>query len=362
MRILLGLYILAVVIVSLVPTGDIYVWHLDKIGHFLAYTGMAILAQLTFDSGAGRLSGLVGAVALGGLLEWAQYYVPGREASLLDAVVNTLGVITGAVFFRLHRGIRTRRAVTLLASELGAEVKRCWVSGRCGEKRLEARFTYRGYRTRIGAGSLVCVEVKGFESSVAFALGAPDMVSLMDAQIESPPLLGGVPLYTQTSLAGPTTTDWLANEHNVRALAALAPSRREPLYVHHGGIVAVVRPGRATTDTLSNLADVAKRLEASPPEATSGQVVGGLRLNPDLLPADLRHLVPLIEVWAVGDDVERQELIEAAGPEELEQLVKTVGPLLGRINEYLDSFAWDEVPQEAALVGRLAEAVAELGS
>jgi hypothetical protein len=48
------------------------------------------------------------------------------------------------------------------------------------------------------------------------------------------------------------------------------------------------------------------------------------------------------------------------GPEERDQLIKTVDPLLDRIDAYLDAFPPDEVPEEAALVGRLAEAVAEL--
>ena len=361
MRIILGLYVVAVVMASLVSTGGTCVWHLDRIGVFLAYAGMAMLVQLTFDTSAGRLFAFVGAASLGAVLALVQSYASEGDASLLDGVVNTAGVITGAAFFGLYEGIRTRMAVRLLASEVDAEAKACRVSSRCGEERLEARFKYRGYRTRISAGRLVCVQMKGFESSVAFALGAPDPQSLMHDQIASPPVLGRLPLFINASLAGPTTADWLASEDNVRALAILGPTRREPLFVYHGGLVTAVRPGRATLDTLSRLADIAKQLEAGTPKVTSDREVDGLRINPSLLPADLWDLVPLIEMWAVGDDLERQELLEEASPEELDQLVKTVGPLMDRINEYLDSFAWDEVPEEAALVGRLAEAVAQLG-
>jgi hypothetical protein len=71
-------------------------------------------------------------------------------------------------------------------------------------------------------------------------------------------------------------------------------------------------------------------------------------------------LAPLVEKWAVGDDVDRGARLEAADPSEVRHLLDTVGPLLSRIDEYLDSFAPMEVPEEAALIGRLAEAVAEL--
>jgi hypothetical protein len=264
-------------------------------------------------------------------------------------------VIVSVMLIRLGMGIRARRAVMRLASEMGTEVQRCWVTSRNGDERLEAHFEYRGYRTRIGAGSLVSIEMSGFQTSVAFALGAPDPTSLIDQRYESPPLLAGVPLFIEPRFSGLATADWFADEDNVRPLAAFECSRQERLYIR-GAVFAIVRPGRVTVDTLSQMADIAQRLEASPPDTTSDRLVDGQRL-----PTDIQQLVPLIELWAVGDDVERQGLLEAASPEELEQLVRTVGPLLGRINEYLDSFAWDEVPEEAALVGRLAEAVAELG-
>ena len=44
----------------------------------------------------------------------------------------------------LDMGIRTRKAVTLLASKLGAKVQRCWHSGPSGFEKLEACFDYRG--------------------------------------------------------------------------------------------------------------------------------------------------------------------------------------------------------------------------
>jgi len=257
-------------------------------------------------------------------------------------------------------GFASRRAVARLASAVGAEVQECRHSGRCGFERREARFEHRGYQTRIGAGSSVSVWMKGFAGSAFFALGAPNYLSLVTERCDSPSLLASVPLFIHHDLSGPDTVDWLAREENVAALAAAGLSRREPLFVSHDGLEAVVQPKRATTETLARLADVADRLRSSPPAVTPGLIVDGLRLDAERLPPDLRPLVPLVERWAIGDDVERGERLREAEPEEVKRLVETVGPLLARIDSYLDSFAPDEVPEEAALIGRLAEAVAEL--
>jgi hypothetical protein len=257
-------------------------------------------------------------------------------------------------------GIKARRAVARLASEMGAHVQRCWHSGRCDLERFEARFEYRGYQTRIGAGRAVTIEMRGFECSVAFALGTRDHITLADQSRDPPPQLAKIPLFVNPNVPS-SALDWLSQESNAHAVAALECSRREPLYVWYGVAMVVVKAKRASVSMLSRVADVVDRLKTHPREPVLGRVVDGLRLDSDLLPADLRALVPLIEVWAVGDDVKRQQLLAAASPEERDRLIRDVGPLLDRIDTYLNSFAWDEIPEEAALLGRLAEAVAELG-
>jgi len=102
MRLAFALYVLLVVSVSLVPGSGLSFWHLDKIGHFLAYSGMAILAFLTFNTTTARLLALVLAIGLGAGLEWGQSWVPGRDMSLADGIANTLGVLSGACVFRLR--------------------------------------------------------------------------------------------------------------------------------------------------------------------------------------------------------------------------------------------------------------------
>lgn len=99
-RYVLLIYVTLVVVVSLAPSSGASFWHIDKIGHFLAYGGMAILALLSFPVNSSRLAALLGCVALGAFLEWGQSFVPGRDMSLVDGLANTLGVLTGALFFR----------------------------------------------------------------------------------------------------------------------------------------------------------------------------------------------------------------------------------------------------------------------
>ncbi len=101
-RYLLLVYVLLVILFSLVPGSGSSLWHIDKIGHFFAYGGMAILALLSFSGSTTRLATLLGSVVLGALLEWGQSFIPGRDMSLIDGIVNGFGVLFGALFFRFR--------------------------------------------------------------------------------------------------------------------------------------------------------------------------------------------------------------------------------------------------------------------
>jgi hypothetical protein len=109
LHLLLILYVIGIILVSLAP-GEIVpvssARHMDKVGHFIAYTGLGFLLGLTVKNRNGRFLAVLCAIALGFLLEGGQSFVPGREMSLADGIVNTCGVLAGmALFYWQGRGV-----------------------------------------------------------------------------------------------------------------------------------------------------------------------------------------------------------------------------------------------------------------
>ena len=100
--VLFVLYVLGIIFVSLIPGGVFPsggMSYMDKVGHFLAYSGLGFLIGLTFRSRNGRLLVALSAICLGFLLEWGQSFIPGRDMSLADGLVNTCGVIMGMFIY-----------------------------------------------------------------------------------------------------------------------------------------------------------------------------------------------------------------------------------------------------------------------
>ncbi len=87
----------ATVYVSLLPRLELPVdfWNADKLYHMAAYAWLGGLPLWAFASGNRARAAAYCMIPLGGLLEWGQSFVPGRTASMLDAVANALGVFVG---------------------------------------------------------------------------------------------------------------------------------------------------------------------------------------------------------------------------------------------------------------------------
>lgn len=68
----------------------------DKVLHFIAYFGLAVLATAALVKPRTVLIAVLTLVAIGGALEILQSFT-GRDAEWLDEAANSLGVITGAV-------------------------------------------------------------------------------------------------------------------------------------------------------------------------------------------------------------------------------------------------------------------------
>lgn len=102
MRVLFGLYVSLVVVVSLVPGDGRSFWHLDKVGHFLAYFGMVVLGGFTFRTRSLLWRTALFAIVLGIALEGIQFFVAGRDMSWLDGVTNGVGVFFGVGFYQKY--------------------------------------------------------------------------------------------------------------------------------------------------------------------------------------------------------------------------------------------------------------------
>ena len=105
-QIILALYMIVIATLSLWPgesAPSLNLW--DKLQHFGAYGLMGVLICWALDKRKQRLTALAGAMGFGLLMEVAQG-VTGRDASLLDASANGLGLIGGVIgFWVLLQGI-----------------------------------------------------------------------------------------------------------------------------------------------------------------------------------------------------------------------------------------------------------------
>jgi VanZ family protein len=80
----------------------------DKIEHFTAYFGLAVIPVLGFDPRRG-LTAALSMILLGVLLDVAQKFIPGRNFDLADIAANTVGVFGGLAVARLILLIWRRR-------------------------------------------------------------------------------------------------------------------------------------------------------------------------------------------------------------------------------------------------------------
>ncbi len=70
----------------------------DKVGHFIAYGTLMLHLGLLYTGNRKRLlNAAVFAFIYGGLMEFGQWFVPGRSVSGLDLLANTGGVVIGFV-------------------------------------------------------------------------------------------------------------------------------------------------------------------------------------------------------------------------------------------------------------------------
>jgi hypothetical protein len=72
------------------------------------------------------------------------------------------------------------------------------------------------------------------------------------------------------------------------------------------------------------------------------------KMNREVVPEDLRDLLPFAMKWGIADDIIRNDLQEKATDEEKQELVRALAGRWLEINEWLDSFGNNIMPLEAA--------------
>ena len=108
-RVLFGLAVTVVAVLSLLPAHDLpNVAASDKIEHAGAYFVLAILGGLGLRERRGLLFLFIFLCAMGGVIELLQAFSPGRSPDVFDALANATGAAAG-ILVALVFGFRWRR-------------------------------------------------------------------------------------------------------------------------------------------------------------------------------------------------------------------------------------------------------------
>ena len=86
-----------------------------------------------------------------------------------------------------------------------------------------------------------------------------------------------------------------------------------------------------------------------------------IEIDPSQVPEDLRDLIPMAEMWGIGDDVIRSDFEEKASEEEKERFKEALTGRTTRITEWLDSFGDELMSEEAGTFMYMLEALDESG-
>lgn len=218
----------------------------------------------------------------------------------------------------------------------------------------ECRFTRDGHAvTWRTNGRLFMIDV-ATASGIVFAAGRPDRIV---GASRPGGVAAGVTIFVSR---GFSPTAWLSELEHSALVAALGLGVNEQLLVARNETTLIVEPRGVEADW-ARLADLLLLVAALPPDDPPpgrGELIDGVRFDAAKVAAELRQLLPMLRTWATGDDTARSDQIAAASEDDLQELVAVVAPKRHVIDALMD--VHDEpVPDEAILLGRLAEAASE---
>jgi hypothetical protein len=218
----------------------------------------------------------------------------------------------------------------------------------------ECRFTRDGHSvTWRTNGRLFMIDVSA-TSGIVFAAGRPGRIVGASRPAGD---VAGVDIFVTTGFL-PTT--WLSRPQHSALVAALDLRGDEQLLVVRNGTSLIVEPRGIDADweRLSDLLRLVAALPADDPPPGRGELIDELRFDAALVTGELQQLLPMLRSWAAGDDTVRSDRIAAASSDDLRELVTAVADELHRIDALIDSHG-EPLPDEAVLLGRLAEAALE---
>jgi hypothetical protein len=193
--------------------------------------------------------------------------------------------------------------------------------------------------------------VKGTFASRPFSINAKQKVGFR-SEYASTLTVGSrqYPVFAEVDKLSPDQERLIARPELVSLVEESNLQEGESLYFTRGEIGFYLK--QPTADRVSRVIDRAVDL--------AGKIeIAEQKPNLSLLPVQFQPLIPLMQRWAVSDDSDRNDLLEAAPVPVLRALIGEVEPYFGAIDSYLDSFREEPSTEQAAMLGRLAECALE---
>jgi hypothetical protein len=143
-------------------------------------------------------------------------------------------------------------------------------------------------------------------------------------------------------------------------VAAVGLGSSEQLLVARNETTLIFEPRGLNVDweRLGDLLCLVHALPPDDPPAGTGELIDGLRFDAAGGTAEQQQLLPMLRRWATGDDATRSDRIAESSEDDLHELVAVVAPERSEIDALIE-YHDEPVPDEAILLGRLAEAASE---
>ena len=244
-----------------------------------------------------------------------------------------------------------------LATQIGGKIRtQDLLNGNFQKKSLRSLIVkdYKQFKLQIDDyGSLCSIEVK-VNSEIACAINNHDRVLYYNIPFN----LESVPF---TVYVSESNTDLLDNIRFRKAchsigifLKKINISPKESVFIYRNCICFAFRTNRDLEPILDGI------IELINANSEIFKRTARKAISTKNIPDNLKPLAPLMRKYSLSDDSEREQLIEGMKKKEIKQLIESVDPYMGEINNYLNSFKKQPLSEEATLMGNLAELVTEL--